>query len=117
MSEQKIDSSRLPPIAWFLVIVVGIGTAGSILFTIFGDSSNPGRWKDLAISLIQACFVASLICYFNSGRGSNGEVPDELRARMAERSIQASQIGIPWYISPVLWIPVWMLSLIWYFAG
>ena len=117
MAEHKIEGSRLPPIGWFFVIVVSLTIVGSLLFTIYGDASNPDRWKDLAISFIQSCFVASFICYFTSGRGPNGEVPAEIREQMAERSILASQRGIPWYIAPALWVPVWMLSLIWYFAG
>ena len=117
MSESRIERSRLPPVAWFFIIVIGLFTILNLALSIYEGFSDPIAWKDLALSLVQSCFVASLVCYFSSGRGIDGEVPDEVRDRAIDRVVRASQKGIPWYIAPVVWVPVSMLSIIWYFAG
>jgi len=117
MSESRVERSQLPPVAWFFILVFGFLGITAVALQIYGAFSDPDVWKDLLVSLMQCCFVASLICYFNADRGTNGEVPREIRDRTADRSARASQKGIPWYIAPVLWVPVSMLSAIWYFSG
>jgi len=117
MAETRIERSQLPPVAWFIILVLGFSVFAAIVLRIYGSFSDPDGWKDLAISLIQSCFVASLITYFNAGRGANGEVPSAIRDRAVDKSAQARQRGIPWYTAPVLWVPISMLSIIWYFPG
>ena len=110
------ERTHLPPIAWFLILIVVFSGVMSTVYSIYEGFSNPEAWKDLAILLIQSCFIASIVCYFNSGRGKDGEVPSEIRDRVTERSTQARRKGIPWYIAPVVWVPISMLSVIWYFG-
>ena len=117
MSESRVERSQLPPVAWFFILVFGFLGATAVVLRISGAFSDPDVWKDLVVSLVQCCFVASLVCYFSAGRVTESGVSREIRDRAADRAALASHKGIPWYIAPVFWVPISMLSIIWYFPG
>jgi len=118
MAESEEERRRLPPIAWFMILVLGFCVAGFLVATVFFQVPKALSSKEAFLLIVQSATLSSVfIIYLNRGPDLRRDVPVEVRQRMTEKSIQASQSGIPWYIAPVLWIPISMLSLIWYFSS
>ena len=74
-------------------------------------------WSGLVLIFSYSGFMASVTYYIDLPRNIHREVPSAAKRRIIQTAIRDGEIGVPWYIAPVVWIPVSMLTTIWYFAN
>ena len=74
MVDSRIERSRLPPVAWFMILVISLFFVLTLVLSAYEGLLDPEAWKSLILTLVQSCFIASLICCFNSGRSMDSEM-------------------------------------------
>ena len=114
--QSQIERNRIPPIGWYIILVLGFFFVLSVSFMIYRGLARFDPWQDLFPVIAQFVAIVSIILYFNRRGNFEDEVASETRDKMNQKAIRASGKGVPWYVAPVLWIPVSMLATIWYFA-
>ena len=112
MAQSKIRRSGDPPIGSFIVSVLAFSLVISFLIAIYERFSMSFSWSGLVLIFSYSCFMASITYYIDLPRNIHREVPSTARKRTIQRAIQDGEKGIPWYVAPILWIPVSMLATI-----